>query len=88
MTTIIGLTTTADFTKIKKYENPGSRPACLTNSEQAVFPGVPIGTGSPLFKLSVLISRCCVRWFRPASLVPDLVEEGDAGYLMSWPCCS
>ena len=88
MTTMIALTATAGFTKIEKAENAGSQPACLTTSEPAVFPGVPIGTGSPLFKLASLISRCFVRLFGSASLVPDLVEAEDDDYPMAWPCCS
>ena len=85
MTTIIQTSATADFAKL---ENPASQSTGFTTSEPVPFPESPIGTGSPLFKLAVLISRCFVRLFGPTPLVPDLLEEADADYPMSWPCCS
>ena len=88
MTTIIGLTPTADFGKIEKYETAVGQPASFTSSEPADFPDVPISIDSPLFKLAVLISRCFERLFGPASFSPDLVEGEDSDYPMAWPCCS
>jgi len=85
MTTIINSSAAADFAKT---ENTAGQPACFTALERAAFAQVPIGVNSPLFKLAVLISRCFVRLFGAASLVPDLVEEADPGYPVSWPCCS
>ncbi len=87
MTTMIALTATAGFTKIEKAENAGSQPARPTAPVSAATQ-FPIGAGSPLFKLAVLISRCFVRLFGPASLVPDQAEGEDNDYQVFWPCCS
>ena len=88
MTTMINTSSTADFAKLEKFDNVGSRPTCFTTPDIANFPQVPIGAGSPLFKLAVLISQCFVRLFGPALLVPDRAEGEDADYPVFWPCCS
>ena len=85
MTTLTVSTATADFAKLK---NTASQSACFTTPDFAKLSQVPIGTGSPLFKLAVLISRCFGRLLGPATLVPDRVEEANDDYPMAWPCCS
>lgn len=85
MTTMIN---TANILDLTTDNTTTGQAACVTNLQPADFPGVPISTNSPLFKVAKLISRVFDGLFGPASLTPGTVEDSDNDYQWAMPCCA